>query len=854
MRIHRNVAALMGMVSLLLLPMPIARGQSEIDTEVARPWEVQHESPAFYDKTRQPNLTTTVDLDGLSFPDEVGTALPMKANEPRVFIETWLPQQLGTNPAPQGPFPVIFTASVERNGGTCEGTSCDFWSTLVPRGYAFSVIHVPGSGRSPGCIDRHGQREAAAMSAAVEYLAGWRPDSNGDWATTERDPEDGWSNGDLGGVGVSFKGGTVANVAARGTQAARDAIDALVVGAPHISDYESQWTFDGVRSTGIPPAHAAIYMAWYPGVAPGGALHDAEPKLDPDTLWRTHECHREVLAENATNFEANVTPYYRERDIRLLAQQITAPTFVFHGHSDIEPWGGVPPMVQAGFFEQLGSKQKFGLFGVWGHELPSNHKSGFAVDGERADFGPGAYIRNAKGNKVRVDFGPGLVTAWFDHWVRGRTQVGADTWPTVQVQGTDGQWRIEPDWPTTGGPVGQLALGPAGSLGDPHPSGASSFVERVASDLSVEDPMAAHHELVFETAPLRQRLQITGQPVADLWVRLDRPDAHIAAALEIIAADGSVMGETSATGTRTQWTYGLRSLRHLDELQNNVFVQETGREVLAGEPVRVPVRFQPTDLVVPVGGKVRLTLSGSIMVNPGLQQVKGFPANDPLLGFSEPSGLRTTVTVLHDCDEVAPIVNRHAGAPMVSTLRFLMPREDPDLINVRERSEFIIEKGAAQDPLPTEEVSDFASDGGLATAPVCGEPPSRIEDVISTLGPEIPYEAPNWRPDASLDISPQSISGNGPIDITAAVIDYDGAFDIVQADLTILDANDRLIAAWDLDDFAFEGDWRRVMSASGLKLSGPSPWTVTLATTDRPGDSDVATTEIVRIDDEEGGG
>ena len=68
------------------------------------------------------------------------------------------------------------------------------------------------------------------------------------------------------------------------------------------------------------------------------------------------------------------------------------------------------------------------------------------------------------------------VTAWLDQWVKG-LDAGVGDWPVAQVQGSDGQWRAEADWPTTGGPVGQLALGPAGGFGVGSPVGFTRYQE-----------------------------------------------------------------------------------------------------------------------------------------------------------------------------------------------------------------------------------------------------------------------------------------------------------------------------------------------------------------------------------------
>jgi len=57
------------------------------------------------------------------------------------------------------------------------------------------------------------------------------------------------------------------------------------------------------------------------------------------------------------------------------------------------------------------------------------------------------------------------------------------------------------------------------------------------------------------------------------------------------------------------------------------------------------LRFQPTDIVVPAGGHLRLTIAGSVIVNPGFNQV-GVP--EPLFaGPSQPSGVTGVVRILH---------------------------------------------------------------------------------------------------------------------------------------------------------------------------------------------------------------
>jgi hypothetical protein len=208
----------------------------------------------------------------------------------------------------------------------------------------------------------------------------------------------------------------------------------------------------------------------------------------------------------------------------------------------------------------------------------------------------------------------------------------------------------------------------------------------------------------FTTPPLRARLEITGPVVLDAWVTLDRPDAHLAAAIEALDAEGRVI-----EGSRD---YGARSARHIDRLVDGRFAQAQGRDPAVGRPIRVPIRLQPADIVVPKGGRLRLVVAGSVRTGVGLNELAKYtPLGaagvdlDPL-GLaqpSQPSGTATRVIVHHDC--------AHPTA-----LRFLLP--SGDLLNVREKDE------PADTPLPDNPYEPPVTDGGgMARAPVCGKSP-----------------------------------------------------------------------------------------------------------------------------------
>ena len=119
------------------------------------------------------------------------------------------------------------------------------------------------------------------------------------------------------------------------------------------------------------------------------------------------------------------------------------------------------------------------------------------------------------------------------------------------------------------------------------------------------------------------------------------------------------------------------------------------------------------------------------------------------------------------------------------------------------------------------------------------------EDATILLGPagwygkkELTLNFPgNLPPDASLYATPQTNEGKKFfVHIEAAVSDADGAADISGISLVLTDAKGRLLKRWTQADFeqsdAFTWEFQRA-----YKVSGSSPWTLTLTATDSAGQS-----------------
>jgi predicted acyl esterase len=548
-----------------------------------------------------------------------------------LYVETWLPaEKNGRKPPARVPTILIMTPYVVQGQERYTEEDPSFIEYMTARGYAVAQHHVRGTGESGGCLEQTAANQIDDGALVVEYL-GKAP----------------WSNGRVGMFGRSYDAETQISTAGYGPRKKLKYLKALVPVASVGSQYD--WNFmDGVNWFGQPLIGNASYLLT--SLTPGETV---APQHYPEKL----PCQAEVMASSA-DLNGDYTEYWQDREYRPGARRIDAATFYVHGLRDFN----VQPITLAGWFDRLRkSVPHKGLFGVWSHRFPGNHVDD-VPSWTRADW---------------LD----MVTAWFDRYLKKLpSKVGS--WPDVQVQASTGQWWAVNEYPTTGGPIGQLALGPKGKLGVRKPKGRSVYVEQ-----SQEGGAGDGEQVVFTTKALKRPLHVTGQPVLDAWVKTDSGDGHVAVELEVLGRKGQPL-QHKGEWEEAVATYGVRSLQHRAGMKRGWFEQESGEDAPVDEPIRTTIRFLPTDLVVPKGGKLRLTISGSVSYSKGDSAV---------------SGSQSEITVLHDC--------KHPTA-----LRFLMPKRKAKLLNVREPDE--------PKKVPSRPAKMGRRTGaGLATAKVCGKKP-----------------------------------------------------------------------------------------------------------------------------------
>ncbi|HVE98610.1 MAG TPA: CocE/NonD family hydrolase [Mycobacteriales bacterium] len=587
----------------------------------------------------------------------------MASDGVELFAETWLPApRHGLRPPARLPSVLVMSPYTGYNRTT--RTSQKIVAALVPRGYAVTQMHVRGTGESGGCLEFFSAREADDGARMVEWLATRSP----------------WGDGTVGAIGLSYWATTALNTAARGDRALTKYLKAVVAAAPVTSSYDHVrndgvhrfWVTNTTHNTGSMYGYSLLSghsptETLVTGEDPTPvveALTDPRTLPEPAHVPQKGACVAEtVAAETAPG--SDYTTYFAARDLRPHAGSIRAATLMFHGHRD----GAVPTIMQAGFFDRIRAP-KAGVFGVFDHEFPDEHYSGLRPEWERADTFP-------------------MIVAWFDRYVRGRRDTGVESWPAAQVQGSDGHWRVERSWPRTGGPPGQLALSAGGILGAASPTGRSVVVDAVPFDDA--SPVAGPNQrVVFDSGPLKERLEIVGGPLLDTWVTVDRSDAHLAVALTAYGRDGEPLPDGRIVGAR--------SLRHVAPFRHGGFAQETGAPAPVGVPFRVLIRLPVIDLVVPRGGRITISIAGSQTTGPGVEGTAGLPVS--VFEYpTEPSFSGATVTVHHDC--------AHPTA-----LRFLLPSQTAVVLDVEERGRVFPDRSVPPS-LPD-------SDGGHARRSVCG--------------------------------------------------------------------------------------------------------------------------------------
>ncbi|HEX6199596.1 MAG TPA: CocE/NonD family hydrolase [Thermoanaerobaculia bacterium] len=509
-------------------------------------------------------------LHDVSEPDPTITVTGSIVEQHRVeveggfLIDSWIVRP----PVPE-PVPVVLQVTPYWGGGSpVSATSHSLGriaNELVPRGYAFGLVSVRGTGSSEGCFTIGGPSEARDTAAVIEHYAA-QP----------------WSNGKVGLVGVSYDGttpqdawveappslATIVPIAGISDLYKYNFVNGVPIVVQGFAFNTYYWGLVGLSPVGlaggeqirdpvsVPGAIAGEVCPEQVWVQEGGVSSTVDG--DKDGYWQLRDFHRELLLDPD-----------RER----------ASVFYIHGLAD---WNVKPHNMEDWLAAVQGTGVPFKAWlGQWGHAYP-----------DRADWWT-------------------VLAAWFDRFLKGRDTGILDA-PAVQVKTDRGDWRHEERWPPAAKKDGlrELVLHPSagGVLGEGPGGGEASYYDyqgRLATPL--EQAVAGPDRVEFVSAPLAKDLHLGGLPRFEGTVVASGHRASLMLTLV----------ERTPSGDRAL-NYAAQSLNHVSSLAG-------GATSIAGVPQRVTVDFFPQDDVVRAGSRLVLVAAGNLVrsnaAGPDLQPV-----------------------------------------------------------------------------------------------------------------------------------------------------------------------------------------------------------------------------------------
>lgn len=534
----------------------------------------------------------------------------------RIAVDLWLPEALDGGAAPERvPTIAILTPYYRRfalqpgaGGVEASPNAARYRDALVPRGYAVLVVDVRGTGASFGTRDSF---RSPAEREDFRELA--------DWVVAQP-----WSDGVIGSTGVSYLGAASAFLASTGHPAVKAIAPLFAVWNTYVDHYYP----GGVLLNKLAESYDEIMI---------GLDHDRRDLLakqpyfgnpafagpQPVDADADGTLLRAAVAEHLGNFHMpDFITEFRFTDDRLpYDPSFGAPSFSpYHYAEGIRPDVAIYSvsgwMDGAGFTNgsiarhlSLPNRHQHLLIGPWDH-------------GARTNVSPWRSSPDAKFDVMAE------VLRFFDHYLMGRDTGLQDEQPIHYFSLHEESWKTAAAWPPvsetrslylepglalaeTAGPAGEAAYQVDFTVG----TGTNTRHERLAA-LATTDyyPDWQGRDaamLCFTSAPLAEAAEITGHPVADLWVASSQSDAVLHVYLSEIEADGTARYVTEGVlrALHRQEAEPERFQRWSWPFRN--FSRANARPMTPGVPERLRFGLLPTSWTFRKGSRIRLSIAGA---------------------------------------------------------------------------------------------------------------------------------------------------------------------------------------------------------------------------------------------------
>ena len=539
----------------------------------------------------------------------------------QIAADIWYPANL----APEQQVPTILLSTrywrVQQPGfvsralmglGLIDGVNYSVRDAFNEAGYAYVLIDARGSGASSGIrVLEWSPDEIADMTHIV------------DWIIAQP-----WSNGAVGGYGISYDGNTAELLASINHSAVKavaplfnrfDPIYNLArPGGVFNEHFISQWKEgNATRDKG---QHCPDDQQFTLNCLLLKSLVGPLKPVDSDGDGKQLE---QILANRHNSFDVyqavqGVT--YREDE---LVPGLAAAAISPFGLRDEIERSGIPMFIQMSWFDAAsvnGTLSRYLTFsnpqqviiGPWSHG-GDEHTDPF-LDAETP-------TEPSEEEQLQA------VIQFFDNYLKGEATIPLESSITYYTLGA-GTWQTTTIWPPSGMAEQSWYFGSGGRLVNDLPTGeagadeyavdftASTGAETrwhtpLVGDVIYPDRREADEKLLtYTSAPLTADLQITGHPIVKLYVASTAPDGAFFVYLEDVAPDGRVTYITEGV---------LRTLHRQVSAETPPFAQfgpyhsfsaADGQLLTPGKVTEISFSLIPTSVVIKAGHQIRIAIAG----------------------------------------------------------------------------------------------------------------------------------------------------------------------------------------------------------------------------------------------------
>lgn len=481
-------------------------------------------------------------------------------------------------------------------GGGCKprvGTTLHFF---VPRGYAYVVVDVRGSGASFGSRKiEYGDEEVKDGATIV------------DWAI--RQP---WSNGLVGATGQSYVG-TTAEMLLRNHHPAVKAVMPTFSGY----DFYTEITHPGgIPNTAFVKQWAEFNRTLDAGEQAAGSNIIGPCPVDEDhdgtllkqaiaghaknfNLWTflQHVTFRDDVYEGARTDSASLYRYQRAIDAS------NVPVYAIVGWQD----SGYALGAIRRFLTST-SKTKRLLIGPWNH-------------GGRFYYAPG--VREPTATSFKLD---AEKLRFFDYHLKGIDTAFTSSAPVHYFTTGANAWREAPTWPpatsnqswcfAAEGALDAACASPANAGIDRYEGGATARSGELTRWHTTMGPYPVAYPdratedralLTYTSPPLTQDIEVTGEPIVTLFAAVDATDADVFVYLEEVTPDGQVNYVTEGQLRASQRRTATPPFRTLGPSHSHA--RKDSSNLTPGAPFRIDIGLQPLSHQFKQGSRIRVAIA-----------------------------------------------------------------------------------------------------------------------------------------------------------------------------------------------------------------------------------------------------